>query len=755
MTRIFAMLALSAASGLAGSDDRPAQAGANAAGEPAFRIRSDFAAPLNADEGWAGKQNENVTVSADQPFRIRFEVEGAAGSSREGRVKLQYRRNEGDWTDIDAHDFPYPLRELELDVMDVEPGAMPQGWRAAVGDATGVAVAEDGDDKVLRAEGNESGLVALYPPPWELNEFSFATVFRLPADSRGAVGLVFGYADAANYWRVLLDAGAGIVRMSRIAGGSETVLEERKAGVIAGEWLEVEIQLEGNELEVNFQDDTLEFAETVGGGIPVSDLGFYVPAGGSVDFREFVIEGEPSSPRISIVAAGAYEDGAPTADLLQGATSEFDPGAGVSLARHAPFRTPSGSHSELEWPLVIRRFADGAVSNETGDTFELRMTGASGEAIGIGPNPVLTLEVPPGHLGGTFVETPGRIGPWQARNGDLYFIMEPAESDNLFMMVKSSDGGRTWLEVDGANRPQTGDLESVDGRQSGPTIHILHQVTESTRYHAFRTSDHPTHPDTWAVTDELATTVTARAQMASLVVRSDGSMVAFHLGDTIGYSIRSPSGDWSDETIIDDGEAAPDLAGPQAVLGGDDTVHLAYYRMDGTLWHRRLFSDGTLTPARQLASGAGTSGDDFGSVLPLIYIPGTDTVVVIYRLADCKLWASRVTGSQPPTTAVQVTDRCVVRHAVDSQQTGADAVADGDTVHVLFIDESDRSLYSTRDAGGWQAATLRVDDILGSWVRGNVYVRPDGEKVYGYVYDAGSLGGAGMNRFGEIVLNAH
>ena len=50
-----------------------------------------------------------------------------------------------------------------------------------------------------------------------------------------------------------------------------------------------------------------------------------------------------------------------------------------------------------------------------------------------------------------------------------------------------------------------------------------------------------------AVTDELATTVTARAQMASLAVRSDGSLVAFHLGDTIGYSVRSPSGDWSEQ----------------------------------------------------------------------------------------------------------------------------------------------------------------------------------------------------------------
>jgi hypothetical protein len=41
-----------------------------------------------------------------------------------------------------------------------------------------------------------------------------------------------------------------------------------------------------------------------------------------------------------------------------------------------------------------------------------------------------------------------------------------------------------------------------------------------------------------------------------------------------------------------------------------------------------------------------------------------------------------------------------------------------------------------------------------SWIRGNVCTRPDRKRVYGYIYDAGSEGGAGMNRFGEIALVA-
>ena len=139
-------------------------------------------------------------------------------------------------------------------------------------------------------------------------------------------------------------------------------------------------------------------------------------------------------------------------------------------------------------------------------------------------------------------------------------------------------------------------------------------------------------------------------------------------------------------------------------------------------------------------------------MLPLVFIPRTNTVVIIYRQSDGRLWERRIVTDGTPTPAMQVTDRVVIQDAVDSQQPAADAVVDGETVRVLFVEESSRSIFSTQDDTGWQPSTLRVDDILGSWIRGNVYTRRDGKKVHGYIYDAGSDGGAGMNRFGEIVL---
>jgi hypothetical protein len=741
------ILALFSTSVFAGCGVSAAPVGVS--GQPSFRVRSDFSAGLNADQGWAGALNENVTIYADQPVRVRFEMGLPPESTGSRQFRLQYRRNEGDWTDVEAHDFPHPERELEVDFANIAVGATPEGWTVAHGHAAGMTVAAEGQQKVLRPRADQEPLIGLYTAPWESTQM--AAEFRLPVENRAGVGFVFGYVDAGNHGRVFLDAAAGAIRVSRFVNGKETVLTEKKAGIALGEWLEIEIQIEGGEVEVNY-DDSLEFTVELGADVPPSALGFYVPANSTAEFREFTIAGEPRTPRVSIVSCPAYKNGMATTDLLTGSAARFQAGAGMSLAERTPPWSGAGAHGEFEWALVVRRFADGAVTNEEGDTFELRMVEAGGASLGTSRNPVLRLAIPPGHVGGTFVETPGRIGPWQAANGDLYFIMEPTETDNLFLMVKSTDNGRTWREVDGPNRPRTNDLESVDARLVGDTIHIIHQVTRSTRYHAFRTSDHPVRPDSWAVRDELAASADSVAQAATLAVRSDGSMVAFYVGQTIHYNVRSTAGTWGTQTILD-ADVAPHLAGPRAVLGANDAVHLAYYGTDGTIWYRRLRRDGTLTDRQQLASGAGTTRAEYGSVLPLVFIPQTNTVVVVYRLPDGKLWERRIVNDGPPTPASRVTDRDVVRDAVDSQQPGADAVLDGETVRVSFIEQSSRGIFSTHDAGGWQPSRLRIDKILGSWVRGNVYTRPDGVRVYGYVYDAGSDGGAGMNRFGEVVLS--
>jgi hypothetical protein len=539
--------------------------------QSAFRVRSLVDAPLNADRGWAGTLNENVTVRVDQPFRIRFELEGSAGVSGQQAFRVQCRRNGGEWANVEAEDFP----------------------------------------------------------------------------------------------------------MS-----------------------------------------------------------------------------EEASPQVSIVSAGAYDHGAATTDLLRHSTAAYHDGAGVSLAATTPPWSAGNVHSEWEWPLVIRRFADNAVTSNEGDRFEFRMVGASGDLLDSAVTPEITASVPPRHLGGTFVETPGRIGPWEASNGDLYFIMEPAETDNLLMMVKSTDRGVTWQEVDGTSRPEADDLEGVASVLARDAVHVLHQTSDEVWYHSFRTSDHSTRPDAWDVRDELvATPEEPPTQVASIAARSDGSIVAFYGGPMkVHFKIRSSNGAWCEETVVD-AEVGPILSGPQVAVGDGDVVHLAYTGNDGTAWYRRLQPNGTLTPRVQLTTGLGTSEYDVGSILPLVFIPETNTLVAIYRLATGRLWARRITAHGPPGEAVQVTDRDVVQNAVDSDQTGADAIAEGTTVHVLLIEQGSGNIYHTcaAGAGDWQPSRLQVDGVHAQWIRGTL-LRRGRAPVLGYIYDAGSDGGSGMNQFADVSL---
>lgn len=459
------------------------------------------------------------------------------------------------------------------------------------------------------------------------------------------------------------------------------------------------------------------------------------------------------SPRVSIPRVEAYADGDPTADLLSGSALPALSGTAMNLRAPTPVFKQRGVSSEWEWPLVVRRFADGPVLNADGDRFAFRLVDASGEPLEMRVLPEILLEVPPRHLGGTFVETPGRIGPWQAANGHLYFIMEPTETDNRFLMMRSTDGGRTWFEADPANRPPNGDLESVASRLVGDTLHIIHQTSVAVWYYTFRTADHPDHPDSWGVRAELLSTPgEPPVQAATLAARPDGSLVAVHAGPSdLHYLIRDVEEEWAAERRIPAGEAAW-LSGPQAVADPTGLVHLGYTDASGRLWYRQIGRDGSAGSPRRISEAIGREEDDIGSLLPLVYLPDTYTLVMVYRASDGYLYEQRLSEGLPIGDPVRVSDRTVVRNAVDSDQAGADLVRCDGSLHLLFIEEGSGILYHTRSdqPGLWSAPAPVVTGEQVQWVRGNCLHLPDGRKGYGFVYDGGSDGGSGFNRYSLV-----
>jgi hypothetical protein len=220
----------------------------------------------------------------------------------------------------------------------------------------------------------------------------------------------------------------------------------------------------------------------------------------------------------------------------------------------------------------------------------------------------------------------------------------------------------------------------------------------------------------------------------------------------IHYKIRGPDGTWGTDTTVPS-KTGDALSGPQTTLGADGTVHLAYTRRDGTGWHRRIRADGSLSPPTHITSNLGTTEADIGAILPLVHLPESNTTVLLYRRASGQLWARRMADNGALSRPVQVTERPVVQSAVDSDQVGADAVAIGTSVHVLFIEAGTGRLYHTSSPrrGEWRTATVQVDSVDAQWVRGQpVSKRASAPTAYGYVYDAGSDGGSGMNWYREV-----
>lgn len=461
-----------------------------------------------------------------------------------------------------------------------------------------------------------------------------------------------------------------------------------------------------------------------------------------------------ASPMLSIIRTDAYQSGEETTRLLGESTLDWDDGAGLNAEVATPVWRETGNALEWEWPLVVRRFSDGPIFAEDGMALDIRLVNGSGQPLD-GVDPLqLTLSAEPGHLGGTFIETPGRIGPYQKDNGTLYFFMEPTETDNRFMAMISADYGRSWREVDGENRPEADDLEGVASARHGDVVHLLHQKSEEVFYHAFDLS--AGENGGWIVNSELiAEPAEPPTQYADLVVRQNGSLVALYGGDhKLFMQLRSADGEWSEPTELDTG-LTPDLSGPVMAVGEDDRVTMAYTGLDGRGFVRHLLADNTLTERQQLSSDLGTRDIDNGAIAPLIVDPNNGDSIIVYRESNGYLYERRLSHDGSLSSPVQISDSKVVTGAVDSEQVGVDLILHNGVLHLLFIEEASRSIYHTQSdqPGVWSAPNVVVDNIEGGWVRGSVHLDDQGNPVYGFVYDAGSKGGSGFNRYKALPVD--
>ncbi|TFH75650.1 exo-alpha-sialidase [Gammaproteobacteria bacterium LSUCC0112] len=462
-----------------------------------------------------------------------------------------------------------------------------------------------------------------------------------------------------------------------------------------------------------------------------------------------------ATPVISVIDTPAYAHGAETERLLGTINTAWDDGAGINGVAATPVWRTVDDALEWEWPLVIRRFSDGPTFADNNVSFELRVVDGFGRPLPGQRSAQLQLTAPARHLGGTFIESPARIGPYQSEAGHLYFFMEPSETDNRFMAVTSTDFGQSWREIDGSNRPDIGDLEGVATARTGSTLHLIHQISEEVFYHAFDMDGPNTDEAQWRVNAEsMATFKEPPTQFADLVARADGSLVTLYAGaQKLFLQTRSVNGIWASPVEIDT-LLTPDLSGPVLAIGPDDLISMAYTGRDGSGFIRHLRPDGALTDRQLFSSSLGTSDDENGAIVPMAVVPETGETVLVYREQSGMLYERRLSREGQISSAVQLSALPVITNAVDSEQVGADLIVHGTTVHVLFIEAQSRAIFHTyaRERGIWSTPQRVVEAIQGSWVRGSVHKDSAGNPVYGFVYDAGSTGGSGFNRYFALPL---
>ncbi|MFW5656373.1 MAG: exo-alpha-sialidase [Bacteroidota bacterium] len=470
-----------------------------------------------------------------------------------------------------------------------------------------------------------------------------------------------------------------------------------------------------------------------------------------------------ATPPVSIVSCDAFFYGEAAGDLLAKSALPAASGAGISLAPTTPGwipKYPHGETAEFEWALVVRRWADGPELVKDGDQFSIRMVDQKGLPLP-GPQPEFIVKVPSKHLGGTFVETPSRIGPFEDSLGYLYFIMEPTETDPCFMMVKSIDHGKSWVEVDPENRPRANDLEGVGAVMSSEgIIHIVHQKSHDVYYHSFATADNQVYPDQW-ITDSylIADTEKPPVQTADIALRPDGSIVTVYgAGPRLQLRIREKSGAWLKPVPLDPGNPNG-LTSPSLICRPDGVVDIAYKSTDGKGWCRQLLPDNTFTKPQKFTDDLGTTENEAIAILPLVYLDAPGTTLAVFRQSDGYLYGSFRSKNNEWAKPFRISDRPVVTNAVDSDQPGADVVVYGDKIYIAFISQDDRDIYfsALTDFQTAPAATKIVPDINGSWVRGQILMHQPESPCYGIIYDAGSKGGSGYNKYlcQPLIISKH
>ena len=310
-----------------------------------------------------------------------------------------------------------------------------------------------------------------------------------------------------------------------------------------------------------------------------------------------------------------------------------------------------------------------------------------------GPHCVAGREL--GSVDGVEPESVAHHPPVQDGNGNLYRFVESIKADgNQPRMMKSSDGGATWREVDEAGRPSASDLEGTYQLESSGALYVSVSTGDSVWWNQFNTSDANEKPDQWVASELVddGLNATNMKQFSSLARTSDGRFWIFYSDSLVderqqvAFRRRDTDGTYGESFELD--LQTGSWSGPRAVVGSDDTTHILYKDdLNHHLLWRTLTPDGELSDAVRVDSG-GTSSVVVPHTHPLLWEKdGQDVITVAFTGADHRLKVVTLTGGEvgeevPLSSATLLEDADVVTN----EGAVAHLASDGQRVHAVWTE---------------------------------------------------------------------
>ena len=539
----------------------------------------------------------------------------------------------------------------------------------------------------------------------------------------------------------------------------------------------------------------LQFRVNTGGG-----YGSWadVPVGVSVDTTPLgatwpVTAGtdDPFTEHFGVMIVAGTRDGvgfandAVTTDILTTTTGSFVSGAGMH-DNLSPSITLNGEQTELEWPVVISRWYDGAGgagSNgrkyDDGDTFEFRVVESDGTAFtgdtnsGYDNVPEVTAADRPGHIGATHIEEPDHVGPFIDGNGNMYYISEYTPVSHRLLLQKSTDGGEHWNEATVTGRPTTDDPEGVDIFQEGDDIlHIItHRGSDLIEYHEYFMSSHGT-PDTWNTIDDQIDANAGNPAIGdgcSIIKRpSDGKIFVFYMGlsgtATIWYTDDNGDGTWQTWKEVD--TTANRFSGTHAVLNPDTSdIWFFYMDQDNLDIYVQLLADGQDdvegAGGRDLVASVTFDVNAENNTLRAVYYDDGGVEVIFatwHHRNGGDLNEYRTMRDGTLQTAGDATEFDVERSGGGGHSGVADLGLEGKKVHIIYSRLSDNDIWhgENDDEGGFGSDVERNDAVTCLYIRTAVFTHSSGnggDTVLGYCWEDGADGrNAGFLRYDELVL---